>query len=222
MGMEKLIIIGAGGHARVVLDVAIATRRFEPLGFVDDNRKAGLLIDGLPVLGNLERIPSFVAEHGPVSFVVAIGDNFARSQVVERIESISPEITWTVVIDPSAVISPRASIGKGAMIMPGVVINPAVSIGRHAIINNNTSLAHDNVFGDFSSTGPGVNTGGGVSVGAFSHVGVGAAVSHDITIGTNTVIGAGSVIIRHCPENAIVVGVPGRTVGTRISGARYL
>ena len=81
---------------------------------------------------------------------------------------------------------------------------------------------HDNVFGDFSSTGPGVNTGGGVSVGAFSHVGVGAAVSHDITIGTNTVIGAGSVIIRHCPENAIVVGVPGRTVGTRISGARYL
>jgi sugar O-acyltransferase (sialic acid O-acetyltransferase NeuD family) len=219
--MKKLMIIGSGGHARVVLD--IADRQGLPvIGFIDDNRHEGELVDGLPILGRSGEIGRIAGQDSSIECVAAIGDNFARSELVRRVSAICPGLVWAAVMDPSAVISRRAEIGEGAMILAGTVINPGVRIGRHAIINNSCSIAHDTEFGAFSSAAPGVLTGGNVGVGEMSHIGVGAAVSHGVKIGAHAVIGSGSAVVRDCPDYSVAYGVPARIIRSRKAGERYL
>jgi sugar O-acyltransferase (sialic acid O-acetyltransferase NeuD family) len=219
--MQKLVIIGSGGHARVILDMA-DRQKLETIGFIDDNKPAGQLIDGVPVLGGVQDIGRIAAQDGSFGFVAAIGDNFARAELVRRVSGMYPSLVWTAVIDPSAVISRRAQIGEGAMILAGTVINPGVKIGRHVIINNSCSIAHDTEFGAFSSAAPGVLTGGNVSVGELSHIGVGAAVSHGVKIGAHAVIGSGSALVKDCPDHTVAYGVPARVIRSREAGERYL
>lgn len=220
--MQELFIIGSGGHARVVLDIARAAEGFLVLGFFDDNRKKGLLIDGVAVLGNTSQIAAHLELHPRAGFVVAVGDNYARSRIVAKVENLYPAVRWQPLVDPSANISPGASIGEGAMVLPGAVCNTGVKIGRHVILNNSSSIAHDSVFEDCSSTGPGAVTGGGVRVGAMSHIGIGAAISHGVAIGAHSVIGAGSVVIKHCPDQVVMFGVPGEVIRKRAIGESYL
>jgi sugar O-acyltransferase (sialic acid O-acetyltransferase NeuD family) len=219
--IRKLVIIGSGGHARVVMDMA-ERQEFEVIGFIDDNKPEGQLVDGLPVLGGTRDIGRIAAQDLSIGFVAAIGDNFARAEVVRRVSALCPGLVWAAVIDPSAVISRRTEIGEGAMILAGTVINPGVQIGRHVIINNSCSIAHDTEFGAFSSAAPGVLTGGNVSVGELSHLGVGAAVSHGVKIGAHAVIGSGSAVVRDCPDYAVAYGVPAKIIRSREAGEPYL
>ena len=219
--MNKLVIIGSGGHARVVLDMA-DRQGLQVAGFIDDNKPEGHMVDGLPILGGTQEIKRIAAQDGSIGFVAAIGDNFARAQAVRRVSAECPGLVWASVIDPSAVISRRTEIGEGAMILAGTVINPGVKIGRHVIVNNSCSIAHDTEFGAFSSAAPGVLTGGNVSVGELSHLGVGAAVSHGVKIGAHAVIGSGSAVVRDCPDHAVAYGVPARIIRSRKAGDPYL
>jgi sugar O-acyltransferase (sialic acid O-acetyltransferase NeuD family) len=220
--MIPLLIVGSGGHARVVLDAAITADTFDPVGFIDDSRAAGWLVDDLPVLGATAQLAKIVNRYKGVQVVVAIGDNFVRSTIVNRIEAILPRVVFATVIDAAAAVSRRVEIGAGTMINAGSIVNPSVRIGRHAIFNNSSSIAHDNDFGDFSSTGPGVTTGGDVRIGAFTHIGIGATVRHGVTVGEHTVVGAGALVIRDTPVRVVVKGVPGKVVRDRIMGERYL
>jgi sugar O-acyltransferase (sialic acid O-acetyltransferase NeuD family) len=220
--MEPLIIVGSGGHARVVLDAAIASGRYHPLGFVDDFRPAGQVIDDLPVVGSTMSLLDIRAEHPEMQVVVAIGDNFTRFRAVQNVEKLMPLVRWATVIDPSATVSRRAEIGEGSMIAAGAVLNPSVRLGKHVILNNCAALAHDNTFDDFSSVGPGVRTGGNVTVGSYSHIGIGATISHNVVIGDHVVVGAGAVVVGNFEDHVIVSGVPGRVMRTRQIGERYL
>ncbi len=220
--MIPLLIVGCGGHARVVLDAALTADTFEPVGFLDDAFPAGSLVDDLPVLGSALILESIAASHPGLQVVVAIGDNLIRSFVVGRLLESYPSVEFATVIDPTAAVSRRVVIGCGTVINAGSVINPSVHIGCHVILNNSSSIAHDNHFGDFASTGPGVTTGGDVRVGAFTHIGIGATVSHGVTIGEHAVIGAGALVIRDAPSKVIVKGVPGKVVRDRAVGERYL
>jgi sugar O-acyltransferase (sialic acid O-acetyltransferase NeuD family) len=219
--MKKLVIIGSGGHARVVLDMA-DRQGLETIGFIDDNKPKGQQVDGLPILGGVRDIGRLATQRSSLSFVAAIGDNFARAEVVRRVSAECPGLVWTAVIDPSAVISRRSEICEGAMVLAGTVINPGVKIGRHALVNNSCSIAHDTEFGDFSSAAPGVLTGGNVAVGESSHLGVGAAVSHGVKIGPHSVIGSGSAVVRDCPGYSIAYGVPAKIIRKREAGDPYL
>ncbi len=220
--MVPLLIVGCGGHARVVLDAALTADMFDPVGFIDDACPVGSLVDDLPVLGATPMLEAITARYRGCQVIVAIGDNFVRSTVAERLEASVSGIVFATVVDPTAAVSRRAVIGAGTMINAGSVVNPSSSTGRHVIINNSSSIAHDNHFGDFSSTGPGVTTGGDVVVGAYTHIGIGATVSHGVKIGEHTVIGASALVIRDTPSNVIVKGVPGKVVRDRESGERYL
>jgi sugar O-acyltransferase (sialic acid O-acetyltransferase NeuD family) len=220
--MIPLLIVGSGGHARVVLDSAFSADTFDPVGFIDDRRPVGSLVDDLPVLGSTAHLAKIAKRFKGVQLVVAIGDNFVRSTVVSRIEGLFPDVSFATVVDPSAAVSRRIEIGAGSMINAGSVVNPSVRIGRHTIFNNSASIAHDNHFGDFSSTGPGVTTGGDVRIGPFTHIGIGATISHSVSIGEHAVIGAGALVIRDTPSKVVVKGVPGKVVRDRVVGERYL
>jgi sugar O-acyltransferase (sialic acid O-acetyltransferase NeuD family) len=220
--MIPLVIVGSGGHARVVLDAALTADTFEPVGFIDDSRPMGTVVDDFPVLGATGNLEAIWQKHRGIQVIIAVGDNFVRASLAAKIESLVPGVQWATVIDASAVVGRRVQVGIGTVINAGSVVNPSVKIGRHVIFNNTTSVAHDNVFGDFSSTGPGVTTGGDVHVGAFTHVAIGASVSHGITIGEHTVIGAGSMVIRDTGAQVVVKGVPGKVVRDRAIGERYL
>jgi acetyltransferase EpsM len=209
MKKDKIYIIGTGGHAQVVID-AILNSGFDVSGIFDDNKSLiGQYIFNIPVLGKIEK----VREYDDSRFVVAIGDNETRMQIVEKLGF--PDERFFTVIHPSAVIGKNVEIGVGSMVLGGVVINTGTSIGKHCIINTSASIDHHNKISDFVHVAPGTHTGGNVTIEEGSFLGIGVSVIPGIKISKWSIIGAGSVAIEDVPDYATVVGVPGRVIKRR-------
>ena len=209
MKKDKVYIIGTGGHAQVVID-AILNSGFDVSGIFDDNKSLiGQYIFNIPVLGKIEK----VREYDDSRFVVAIGDNETRMQIVEKLGF--PDERFFTVIHPSAVIGKNVEIGVGSMVLGGVVINTGTSIGKHCIINTSASIDHHNKISDFVHVAPGTHTGGNVTIEEGSFLGIGVSVIPGIKISKWSIIGAGSVAIEDVPDYATVVGVPGRVIKRR-------
>jgi len=194
---EPVTIIGAGGHAKVV----IATLRmagYKVFVALDDDR----LKWGSEVLG--------VRVTGPVSSmkpgaraVIAIGDNAARLRVSRQLTA-----EWISAVHPSAIVHDREAIGAGSVVLAGAVIQPGASIGAHVIVNTAATVDHDCRVGDFAHLAPGVHLAGGVSVGNGAMLGVGAVTIPGVSIGEWSTVGAGSVVLRDLPPKVIAFGVP--------------
>ena len=203
---EKIFVIGAGGHAEVVID-AILSSSLQVYGIFDDNKSLiGKNIFQIPILGKIEK----VMEITDGKFIVAIGDNEIRMKIVKNL-GFSDDKFYTVV-HPSAVIGKNVEIGAGTMVLGGVVINTGTSIGRHCIINTSSSIDHHNKISDFVHITPGTHTGGNVGIKEGTLVGIGTSVIPGIKIGKWSIIGAGTVVIEEIPDYATVVGVPGRVI----------
>jgi len=217
--MQRIVIFGAAGHAKVILDAARLQGEYEVLGLVD---RPGSTVPALacPVIATDDDMPRLLKHVH--SGVVAIGDNWARAKLVESIKSVAPDFQFVRVIHPSAVVAQDASVGEGSVVMAGAVINPGSHIGRHCIINTNASVDHDNEIGDFASLAPGATTGGHVKVGSFAAVGLNAAIIQRISIGEHTVIGAGATVLQDVPDHVVSFGTPARVVRTRRPGDNYL
>ncbi len=209
--MTRVLIIGAGGHAQVVVDILEEMRRagqaFSPVGYVDDNADLrGREFLGARVLGTLaelDRIPHDVV-------IVAIGDNPRRRLIVERL--ISQGCRLGTAVHPTAVIAKSAVIAPGSMICAGVIVNPSTTVGRSAILNTGCSVDHHNQIGDYVHIGPGARLGGTVTIGSQSLIGMGAIVLPNLSIGAQTVVGAGSVVTTTIGDNLTVTGAPARAV----------
>lgn len=203
MTPKPLIIIGAGGHAKVVADAALAAGWI--VAGLLDREGAGIL--GLAVLGGDARLddPAFVAAH---CFVVAIGAQAARRRLSLRVLAAGGELA--IVVHPSAIMAPSAMAGAGSVVLAGAVVNPDARIGRFAIINVCASVDHDNQLGDNVQLGPGVHLTGGVSVGEDTLIGAGAVVLPGVSIGAGATIGAGAVVTRAVDSGATVMGNPAR------------
>jgi sugar O-acyltransferase (sialic acid O-acetyltransferase NeuD family) len=192
-------IYGASGHGKVILDCLKALGE-EVYGFIDDNPNKKYFM-GLPVL-NLNMI-----DLENTIMVVAIGDNHIRKSIVKTLN-----VKYFTVIHPSCVISHESTIGEGTVIVPQAVVNPGCKIGNHCIINTKASIDHDCKLGDFIHVAPGATVCGNVSIESLTWIGAGAVVRENIKIGRNVMIGAGSVIVKDIPDNAFVIGVPGKIV----------
>lgn len=193
--MADVIIIGAGGHGKVVADVVRACGD-TVLGFLDDR-------SDLPgVLGNIQTY----REYPDAEFIIAIGDNVAR----ERIAGMLDGVKWHTAVHPSAVVSPSAEIGEGTVVMPCAVVNAGASIGRHCIINTAAVAEHDNVIGDFCHISVGAKLGGSVTVGKSTMIGIGAAVRNNIRICGCCTVGAGAAVVSDIKEPGTYIGVPAR------------
>ena len=201
---EKVIVIGASGHGKVVADI-VRRSGDTLLGFLDDNEALPSEIAGIPALGKV----ADYARYPEASFVVGIGNSAIREKIARQLDGVR----WYTAIHPSAVISALdTKIGVGSVIMANAVINPSAYIGEHSIVNTAAVVEHDNHIGSFAHISVGVRLGGTVSVGSHTWVGIGAAVSNNVSICDHCTIGAGAVIIHNIKESGTYVGVPARKI----------
>ncbi len=198
------IVYGAGGHAKVVLDILRANGE-SILGVMDD-RLESTEWNGFKVLGNLKSLGEEENPYKESLFIIAIGHNETRKKIAEFLGDRG--VLFGTVIHPSAIVGSNCSIGAGTVIMPNAVINAGTTIGRHVIINTSSSVDHDSQIHDFAHISPGAHLAGGVSVGTGAHVGIGANVIPGIKIGNETVVGAGAAVIDDLPDRITAVGVP--------------
>lgn len=205
---ESIIIVGAGGHARVLASALKASGQ-ALAGFVDrDASRWGTMIDGSPVLGGdslLERADGCaVLVNGVGSTELPIN----RREIFERFSARG--FRFAIVVHPSVIVATGVDLGEGVQLMAGVVLQPGVVIGANSIVNTGAIIDHDSKIGTHCHVAPGCTLSGNVQVGDASHIGAGVTVIEGIRIGTNVVIGAGAVVIRNVDDRKRVIGIPAR------------
>jgi sugar O-acyltransferase (sialic acid O-acetyltransferase NeuD family) len=209
MPTPQILIFGAGGHAKVVAEVARAGGT-EVVGFLEDQS----LRDGEPFFGSQvidwNRYLRDRRRWNLIPIALAVGDNRGRGEVHHRVVSTGVEILSLV--HNSAIISPTAVIGAGTVIMAAAVVNADARIGQGVIVNTAAVIEHDAHIGDFAHLSPNVALGGGVRIGPRAHLGLGAVVLPRVEVGADSVVGAGSVVLRDVPPAVTVAGVPARVI----------
>lgn len=197
--MNRLIIIGASGHGKVVADIAKKCG-YTDIVFLDDNQSIKECL-GYPVLGAASLISKLEGD-----VFVAIGDTEIRKNIMQRYE----ERDFPVLIHPRAVVAEDVMIGIGTIVMAGTVINPGTKIGRGVIVNTSSSIDHDCEVGDYTHVSVGAHLSGQVIVEDNVWIGAGAIISNNVSICGRCLIGAGAVVIRDIVEPGTYVGVPAK------------
>lgn len=201
--MKKLLILGAGGQGKVVLDLALTCEEWDEISFLDGG-KIGENILGYPVIGDLWEHKAFREKY--THAIVALGNNEVRLKLIEELLEIGYEVP--TFIHPSAIVSRFSTIGIGTIVMPQAAINVSAYVGKGCIVNTGVIIEHDCQIGDGVHLSPSATLGGTVSVGDKSWICLGAKVINNITIGKNATIGAGAVVIENIKDETLVVGVP--------------
>lgn len=201
--MGGIIILGAGGHAKVVADILLS-QKLEVVGFLDDNPETWNTRPlNIPVLGPISSYADYQAE----GLVIGIGANAVRQKLVTECDG---RILWYNAIHPRAIIAPSVKLGVGVVVAAGAIINPDSVIGDHVIINTGATVDHDCNIGEFSHIAPGVHLGGGVQVGKETLIGIGATVLPYRKVGRHVIVGGGAVVIDDIPDDVTVKGIPAR------------
>lgn len=204
-----VIIIGAGGHAKVLAALLVAAG-VEIVGLTDtDPARHGGNVLGCPVLGDDE----IIAEHGVGEIKLAVGVGTTRSSAVRHniyATYAGRGYQFHTCIHPTAMIAADVMIGPGAQVMAGAVIQPGTVIGANAIINTGACVDHDCHIGDHAHIAPGAVLSGGVTVGACSHVGAASVILQNIALGAEVTVGAGAVVTADVDDGACMIGIPAR------------
>ena len=199
---DKVILVGAGGHAKVIADIVLKSGD-QLLGFLDDDPTKTFVL-GYPVLGRIEDWEKFSKE---AKFLLAIGNNHVREALAETLK-----VDWYIAIHPSAQIGIDVVIGEGNAVMANAVINPGARIGKHCIVNTAAVVEHDNQIEDYVHVSVGARLGGTVQIGRASWIGIGAAVKNNVTICGDCLVGAGAGVVKDLFEPGEYVGVPVKKV----------
>jgi len=221
-GPTKLLVIGSSGHAAVLVDAIHLSGTHRIAGYLDDTMARGTIRKGYPILGSIEDAAAICAEHNIIDAVIAVGDNWSRRHIHEKLIQRCPELKFPVVLHPSAVVSKSAEVGRGAVLLATCHVGPGSKVGAFCILNTGSSIDHDCQMHDFSSIGPGVFTGGLVHIGECSAIGVGASISDRISVGRHAVVGTGAVVVRNIPDLVVAYGNPARVKRSRPQGEAYM
>ncbi len=212
--MKLCVILGGGGHAKVVLDALGWGERIHIVGLLVPDREQGSARElGLPVLGN-DDLLSTLPERGITHFVIGlagVGPGEMRAGLFNR--AMHAGLQPFDVMHPKAIVSARAIMGSGAQVLAGAVVNAGASLGAGCIINSGAIVEHDANLGDFVHVACGACVAGGVSIGRAAFVGAGATIIQGVRVGDGALIGAGAVVISDVPCGSRVVGVPARVLG---------
>ncbi len=211
-----VLILGAGGHGKVVLDILRAAKQHNPVGFIDADRSlTGTTINGLPVQGAPNVLPKLRAK--VKGAIVAIGDNHTRRSYAAMVREHGLELVNA--LHPSAVVSAGVQIGRNVVVCAGGIVCVDVKLSDSVIVNTSAVVDHECEVGEAVHVCPGALLAGRVRVGAEAFIGMGAKVIQCLTIGDGAVIGAGAVVIEDIPAGATAVGVPARVIKVVSSAA---
>ena len=209
--MEQVVVLGGGGHTKVILDIFRAAGRYQIAGCIVQDPAACSTLH-VPILGDDSNLPAIYLSGVRHAFV-AVGDNRLRRRLTQRVAELGFQLANAV--SPNAVLSPTVSVGTGVAIMAGVVINACTRLGNGCIINTGATVDHDCTIGNWAHVAPGTNLAGCVTVGEGVFLGVGSRAIPNVTIGEWTVVGAGAVVIRDLAPGVTAVGVPAKVKGAR-------
>jgi UDP-perosamine 4-acetyltransferase len=204
-----VLIIGAGGHGKVVLDILRAAGDVNPVGFIDaDASLAGTSVAGLEVLGGPNLLPKLRKKHQYA--IVAIGDNRAR----RRYAATAREAGFDLInaIHPAASVSPSAGIGNNVVIAAGAVVCTEAKLADSVIVNTSAVVDHECTVGEAAHIAPGALLAGRVRIGEEAFIGLGSKIIQCLSVGDYSTVGAGAVVIEDVPPHVTVVGVPARTI----------
>jgi sugar O-acyltransferase (sialic acid O-acetyltransferase NeuD family) len=211
--MQSIVILGAGGFGREVLDIIIAqnkvSKRWKILGFVDENPELkGKVLNGYPVLGSFDWFSKIDLKE--IRVVCAIGDNISKRKVVEKAKGLG--LRFASVVHPSVIMTEFVTLGEGVIICAGCILTNQITIGNHVIINLDVTIGHDSIIEDFCTLSPGVHISGRNKIGEGANVGTGAVTIQGIVIGRWSIIGAGAVVAQDIPDKVVAVGVPAKPI----------
>lgn len=204
---DKLIIIGASGHGRVVADIALKMNKWKKIAFLDDDENLQSSM-GIEIVGKTLDTFKYIKH---CDMLVGIGNNITREHIQEKLEAEGASIP--VLIHPEAVIGAQVELGAGTVVMARVVINCCTRIGKGSIINTGATIDHDNFIEDYVHISPGVHIAGTVKIGKGSWLGIGSIVSNNVKIISECKIGAGAVVVKNITEPGVYVGTPARKIG---------
>jgi sugar O-acyltransferase (sialic acid O-acetyltransferase NeuD family) len=201
------IIVGAGGHSRVVYDILRYDHNVEIAAFIDNSpRGSEEKIMGIPVVGPHNEIHSLIESENIGGFIVAVGDNEIRQNHFEKLLDMGLEPVSA--IHPESYISKTATIGAGTVVASGVNISTNVEVGENVILNTGTIVDHETTIGPNVHIAPGTTIAGRVEIDEFTFVGMGASVGDYTSVGSNVTVGAGSAVLGDVPSNVTVAGSP--------------
>ncbi len=203
----RILILGAGGHGRVVLDILLQVREYDVVGFLDSNPDIhGRRVDGIPVHGGIDDLEKIRVELNVSGVIIAIGDNGVRRGLARQIEQTGLELISA--IHPSVTLAYNATIGRNVVIAAGAVVCANCQIGDSVILNTGCIIDHQTMIGEGTHICPGVRIAGRVKVEPGVFVGIGATVVPKVTLGCESIVGAGAVVLEDVLPMATVVGVP--------------
>lgn len=200
--MKKLMIIGAGGHGRVIADIAQKCGYTE-ICFLDDGLATQSM--GLPVVGKTQEAKNYLNDY---AFFVAIGNNQVREKILQSLFDMGANVV--TLVHPSAVVGVCVTLGKGTAVMAGAVINPCAQVGQGVIVNTCASIDHDCIVDDYAHIAVGARVAGTVQIGKHTFLGAGAIVKNNVNICADCIIGAGAAVVNDITEAGTYVGVPAK------------
>jgi len=209
--MNQLLILGAGGHGKVMADAAEASGAWQQIAFLDDRHA---VLDGTfrwPVLAGIQEAQRFASEY--VDAIVAVGDTEMRLAWLEMLAAQG--FCLPSLIHPAAWVSPWASLQDGCVVMANATVQIDAELGRGCIVNTAASIDHDCILGDGVHVCPGVSLGGDVHVGGGSWLGIGCSVIQGVRIGEHVTVAAGAAVINDIADGLTVAGVPARAITPR-------
>lgn len=193
---REVVILGSGGHAKVVISTLRAMGQIPVAAYDDDSTRWGNSVLGVAIRGPVQEAKG--------AAIIAIGMNRIRQQLSKL------NLEWVNAVHPSAIIDPTVTIGPGTVIFAGCVIQPDAALGSHVIINTGATIDHDDLIADFSQVGPGAHLGGNVRTGEGAFIGLGASIIQGQTVGAWSTVGAGAVVIGDVEPGHTYVGVPAK------------
>ncbi len=199
--MRELTVIGAGGHAKVVISTARAAGWTISAVYDDDPANAGRDVLGAPIVG-----PAELDNDGRgIAAVIAVGANDARHRIARSLRC-----DWVTIVHPRAWIDDSVTLGVGTVVFAGAVIQPAARLGDHVIVNTTASIDHDSTIGDFAHLCPGSHLAGGATIGDGVLMGVGSGTIPYRSVGAWSIVGAGGAVVHDIPDRVVATGVPAK------------
>ena len=208
--MEKIILIGGGGHAKVVIDAFCSIHTFKIVGIIDEKLPLGSIVEGVSVIGKDKDLQKFFGQGIRYAFITvgSVGPSERRRQLVHSLEEVG--FIFPSLVHKTAYLAPSVKLGKGVFVAPATIIQAGTTVGDYAIVNTHVSIDHDCKIGDFVHIAPGCVLCGGVVVDNDSHLGTGTCVIENVKIGARSLIGAGSVVVKNIPSQSKAYGNPCR------------